>query len=88
MAYAPAPYAAALPARRPLWLRLFYLVPVFGWIAKDTAEKGEENLYYGAGLIFSLWGILIMTFGLPGLYIPALMMVPLMFVVLVILAWG
>ena len=31
-------YATALPARRPLWLRLFYLVPVFGWIAKDTSS--------------------------------------------------
>lgn len=80
--------ATALPARPPLWLRLFYLVPVFGWIARDTAEKGEENLYYGAGLIFSLWGISVMLFGVPGLYIPALIMVPMIFVLLLAITWG
>ncbi|MGI1662774.1 hypothetical protein ACRDNQ_11085 [Palleronia sp. KMU-117] len=80
--------ATSLPARPPLWLRLFYLVPVFGWIARDTAEKGEENLYYGAGLIVSLWGISAMLFGVPGLYIPALIMVPLVFALLLAISWG
>ena len=81
-------HAIALPAPRPLWLRLFYLVPVFGWIARDTAEKGEENLYYGLVLILSLWGNAILIFGLPGLYIPALAMVPLIVATLVAIAWG
>ena len=81
-------HAIALPARRPLWLRLFYMIPVFGWIARDTAEKGEENLYYGLALILSLWGIAILTFGVPGLYIPELAMVPVMVATLVAIAWG
>jgi hypothetical protein len=80
--------ATTLPARPPFWLRLFYLVPVFGWIARDTAEKGEENLYYGAGLIVSLWGISVMLFGVPGLYIPALIMVPMVFALLLAISWG
>jgi len=80
--------ASAIPARPPLWLRLFYMVPVFGWIARDTAEKGEENLYYGIALVLSLWGISILTFGIPGLFIPALAMVPLIFALLIVIAWG
>jgi hypothetical protein len=81
-------YAIALPAPRPLWLRLFYMIPVFGWIARDTVEKGEENLYYGFALIVSLWGIAILTFGIPGLFIPALAMVPVIMAMLVVIAWG
>lgn len=80
--------ATALPARPPLWLRLFYMVPVFGWIARDTAEKGEENLHYGIGLVLSLWGIAILAFGIPGLFIPALAMVPLIFALLLAITWG
>ena len=53
-----------------------------------AAEKGEENLYYGLALILSLWGIAILTFGVPGLYIPALAMVPVMVATLVAIAWG
>jgi hypothetical protein len=80
--------ATAIPARPPLWVRLFYMVPVFGWIARDTVENGEENLYYGIALVLSLWGISILTFGLPGLFIPALAMVPLIFMVLLAITWG
>ncbi len=80
--------AAVIPARPPLWLRLFYLIPVFGWIARDTAEKGEENLWYGIGLIVSLCGISALTFGLPGLVIPAVASVPVIFVTLIAITWG
>lgn len=80
---------ASMPMPRPpLWLRLFYLVPVFGWIARDTAEKGKENLYYGIALVVSLWGISAMSFGVPGLVVPALIMVPLIFVTLIAITWG
>ncbi len=80
--------AAVIPRRPPIWLRLFYLVPVFGWIARDTAEKGQDNLYYGIALIVSLWVISAMTFGIPGLVIPALSAVPFLFLMLILITWG
>jgi hypothetical protein len=79
-------FATPTAPAQPLWLRLFYMIPVFGWIARDTATKGVENLYYGIGLVLSLWAIAILTFGYPGLIIPALAMVPTMFVVLIVLS--
>lgn len=78
----------SIPQRRPLWLRLFYLIPIIGWMAKDTAEKGEENLYYGAAGLVSAWGIAILTFGYPGLIIPALLLVPIIVFALIVITWG
>lgn len=79
--------ATELPARPPLWLRLFYMIPVFGWIAKDTAEKGQDNLYYGLFLIVALWALSTITFGIPGLVIPAVAAVPVIFILLITITW-
>ena len=81
-------HAVAAPARRPLWVRLFFLIPVFGWIARDTAEIGQDNLYYGLFLVVALWALSGLTFGIPGIVIPALAAVPVMFVVLLVITWG
>lgn len=80
--------AIDMPLRLPIWQRLFFAIPVFGWLARDVVNAKAEDLYYTAAAIFSMWGCSIMLFGLPGLYIPALMMVPLMFLILILISRG
>lgn len=74
--------------RRPLWQRLFFAVPVVGWIAHDLVHGDEDNIWYALVLVISLWAISGLTFGLPGLYVPAVVLVPIMFSVLLLITWG
>ncbi len=73
---------------RPLWLRVFYTVPVIGWMARDVMEGDRANLYFLLVTLVSLWGISTLTWGIPGLYIPALASVPVVFVVLLLITRG
>ena len=80
--------AIDMPRRLPLWQRLFFAVPVFGWMAYDVTYRGPENLWYALIAFVSMWGCSFMLFGLPGLYVPALAMVPVMFLVLLVITRG
>ncbi|MDA7965910.1 hypothetical protein [Ruegeria sp.] len=80
--------AIEMPQRLPLWQRLFFAIPVFGWLARDAANGSAEDWYYTAGAIFSMWGCSALLFGLPGLYLPALAMVPVMFLILILISRG
>lgn len=75
-------------APRPFWLRLFLAVPVLGWVAKDLLFGDKSNIYYFVATLVSLWGMSILAFGVVGLYIPALCMVPLMFIYLILITRG
>jgi hypothetical protein len=57
-------------------------------MAKDAAHGDAEDWGYTALAIFSMWGCSILLFGLPGLYIPAVMMVPVMFLILILISRG
>ncbi len=81
-------YLSHSAAKRPLWLRIFYAVPVIGWMARDVMEGDRANLYFLLVTLVSLWGIAILTWGIPGLYIPALASVPVVFVVLLLITRG
>ena len=74
--------------RRPLWLRLFYLIPIIGWAARDVDRHGEEHILWGLLAIALAWGVFFMLFGYPGLIIPALILVPTIFLYLVAVSWG
>lgn len=76
------------PPSISLATRAFYKLPIIGWIARDVAEGGITNLYFAIVAFVSLWGISILTFGLPGLYLPALALVPVMFVMLIWISLG
>ena len=68
--------------------RAFYAIPVIGWIARDLAEGGSDNIYYLLVAALSLWAIAVMTWGLPALTLPALALVPLIVITLVLLTVG
>ena len=77
---------ADIPARRPLWLKLFLAIPVIGWVARDLMFGDKDNIWYAIIAFVSLWLSSTIVFGLPGLYLPALALVPVMFLFLIIFA--
>jgi hypothetical protein len=79
---------AASPSRPPIWQRLFFAIPVIGWVARDLLFGDKNNVWFAIIGFVSLWLSSALVFGLPGLYLPALALVPVMFVVLLFITWG
>ncbi|MCR9125047.1 MAG: hypothetical protein NXH82_02875 [Rhodobacteraceae bacterium] len=76
------------PRALPIWQRLLFAIPVLGWVARDLLFGDKDNIWYALVMFVSLWGISALTFGLPGLYLPALALVPVIFVVLILITWS
>lgn len=68
--------------------RLFYAIPLIGWIARDLKEGGVSAFTYFLINCALLWIGAIALFGYPAIIIPALTVVPLMFVLLILLTRG
>lgn len=79
---------AATPAQLPMWQRFFFAIPVLGWVARDLLFGDEDNVWFAIIGFVSLWLSSALVFGLPGLYLPALALVPVMFVVLLWITWS
>lgn len=71
-----------------LWQRLFFAIPVIGWIAKDLMFGDKNNIWFALIAFVSLWLSSALVFGLPGLYLPALALVPVVFVMLLLITKG
>ncbi|MFP3382080.1 MULTISPECIES: hypothetical protein [Tritonibacter] len=80
--------AYTLPPKLTTFERIVFRLPVLGRIWKEVSYGDEGNIYYALATFFSLWGILVMLFGLPGLYLPAVALVPIMFVILILISRG
>ena len=79
---------ASTPTRLPFWQRLFFAIPVIGWVAKDLLFGDKNNVWFALIAFVSLWLSSALVFGLPGLYFPALALVPIIFVVLLFITWS
>lgn len=80
--------ASTIPARLPFWQRLFFAIPVLGWVARDLVFGDKNTIWYALIGFVSLWLSSGLIFGVPGLYIPALAMVPVIFATLIFITWG
>ena len=74
--------------RLPLSQRILFSIPILGWMLKDVMYGDSDNIYYFLLAIVSLWGIAILQFGLLGLMIPALALVPVVFLTLILITRG
>lgn len=72
----------------PFWQRLFFAIPVIGWVARDLIFGDKNNIWFALIAFVSLWLSSALVFGLPGLYLPALALVPIIFVTLIVITWG
>ncbi len=79
---------AATPSKLPFWQRIVFAIPVFGWVAKDITFGDRNNLWFAIIAFVSLWLSSALVFGLPGLYLPALALVPFIFLALIFITWG
>lgn len=77
-----------LAARPPLWQRLIFAIPVLGWILKDVKNGQDANIWYHIITVISLWMISGLTFGIVGIAIPAVLMVPVIFTLLILISRG
>lgn len=72
----------------PLWQRLFFKIPVLGWVARDLLFGDKNNVWFALIGFISLWMSSALTFGLPGLYLPAVALVPVIFLLLLLITKG
>lgn len=79
---------AATPPSLPLWQRVFFKIPVIGWVARDLLFGDKNNVWFAIIGFVSLWISAALTFGLPGLYLPAVALVPVIFIVLLLITKG
>jgi hypothetical protein len=77
-----------LPDRLPLWQRLLFAIPLIGRISKEVAYGETENFVYALITLVCLWGCSVLLFDIPGLYLPAVALVPVMFVLLIAISRG
>jgi fatty acid desaturase len=55
---------------------------------KEKTTNTEKALFLAVLVALLAWGLAIFTWGVPGLYIPALAMVPVMYVILILISRG
>ncbi len=79
------------PVRRPNrrqrepWLRR---IPVIGGIARELAEGDSDYPFYLLLAAISAWACAVLVWGLPALYLPAILMVPAVMLMLIALTRG
>lgn len=54
----------------------------------DTSVSLDTRILIGVLLFIAAWAGSVVTWGIPGLYIPALMLVPLIWIALIIISRG
>lgn len=79
---------ATTTADMPFWKRMFFAVPIIGWVAHDLLFGDKNNIWFALIGFVSLWLSSALVFGLPGLYLPALALVPVIFVLLILITKG
>jgi hypothetical protein len=72
----------------PLARRILFRVPVIGWILRDLIHGDSDTIWYLLGGLVSLWILSAMTWGLPGLVIPAVAMAPVCLTLIVLVTRG
>tara|TARA_E500000318_G_scaffold99408_1_gene101424 strand:- start:647 stop:874 length:228 start_codon:yes stop_codon:yes gene_type:complete len=68
--------------------KLLHAIPVIGWCLRDLKTGGESAFTFFLVNCGLLWILSAVFFGYPGIIIPALCAVPVMFVLLILLTRG
>ncbi|WP_077963379.1 hypothetical protein [Ensifer adhaerens] len=68
--------------------RLVYHVPVFGWMLKEAVQGSQTAKVLFLVNCALIWLLAIVTFGYPAIIIPALTLVPVIFVLLILITTG
>jgi hypothetical protein len=75
-------------ARPSVLLRLVFSIPILGWMLRDVASGGEQELmWFAVSLAFTL-ACATLVFGLPGLVIGMLFMTVMALTAIVLITRG
>ena len=67
---------------------VFYRIPVFGWMLKEAMQGPTTAKILFVVNLLMIWLLAVLAFGYPAIIIPALCIVPTMFVVLILITKG
>ena len=68
--------------------KMVYHVPVFGWMLKEAVQGSQTAKVLFLINCALLWLLAIVAFGYPAIIIPALTLVPVIFVLLIVITMG
>lgn len=68
--------------------RFVYNVPVFGWMLKEAIQGSQAAKVLFLINCALIWLLAIVAFGYPAIIIPALALVPTVFVLLILITMG
>lgn len=71
-----------------MFAAVVYRVPVLGWMLKEAVQGPATAKVLFVLNLLMIWLLAILTFGYPAIILPALVAVPLMFVLLVLITMG
>lgn len=75
-----------IPPSLPRASRLFYNLPVLGWLARDLAFGDKDNIWYFLVILLTVVVLSTMTWGLPALVMICTAYVPVHMGLMVILS--
>jgi len=75
-----------VPPHTPFAARLFYAIPLIGWIARDVVFGDKDNIWYALAILVTIWIFAIMTWGYAAIIIPYLAMVPVCFFFIIVMS--
>ena len=67
--------------------KTIYNIPVLGWLLRDAVNGGPTALLWFIFNMVASWLVAIFYIGYPAIIIPALIAVPVMFVLLFLITW-
>ncbi|MEI2297048.1 hypothetical protein [Ensifer sp. MJa1] len=68
--------------------KIVYQVPVFGWMLKEAMQGPQTVKVLFLVNCALIWLLAIVTFGYPAIIIPALALVPVIFILLILITMG
>lgn len=77
-----------IPRHTPWFAKLFFSIPVLGWMARDVMFGDKDNLYYAIGGLLAAWAIGVLQFGVIALYLPMVFLTPVCLLTLVVITRG
>ena len=69
-------------------LRLLFAVPLVGWLIRDALLGHDDAKTYFLVNCLVVWALSILAFGYPAAMIPALIAVPIVFIILIVITRG
>lgn len=74
---------APIPRSAPWYARLFFSIPLIGWMARDAVYGREDSVYYALIAVLSVWAIAVMQLGIVALYLPMVALTPVCLLVII-----